>query len=143
MSGDAQTNHNKCGDEQLPALGREELSGGRSRSLAIDALRGLVIVLMALDHSRDFLGDIRIRPEAIETTTVPLFFTRWVTHLCATTFVFLAGVSAWLYGQKTRSQKQLCWFLVSRGIWLIILEFTVVRFGLLFSAAFLGRLIGE
>ena len=105
----------------------------RSRIPAIDALRGLVIVLMALDHSRDFFGDIRIRPEAIDTTTLSLFFTRWVTHLCAPTFVFLAGVSAWLHGQKLKSHKQLAIFLITRGIWLVVLEFTVVRFGLLFA----------
>ena len=105
----------------------------QARIAAIDALRGLVIVLMALDHSRDFFGDIRIRPEAIDSTTVPLFFTRWVTHLCAPTFVFLAGVSAWLHGEKLKDSKRLAAFLITRGLWLIILEFTVVRFGLLFS----------
>lgn len=100
---------------------------------AIDALRGLVIILMALDHSRDFLGDVRINPESIEHTTTVLFFTRWFTHLCATTFVFLAGLSAWLYGEKIGSRTQLAWYLVTRGLWLIFLEFTVIRFGLLFS----------
>jgi uncharacterized membrane protein len=100
---------------------------------AIDALRGLVMVLMALDHSRDFFGDVRIRPEAIDTTTISLFFTRWVTHFCAPTFLFLAGVSAWMHGRKLSSRKELAWFLITRGVWLIFLEFTVVRFGLLFS----------
>ncbi|MEM7559339.1 MAG: heparan-alpha-glucosaminide N-acetyltransferase domain-containing protein [Planctomycetota bacterium] len=105
----------------------------RPRLAAIDALRGLAIILMALDHSRDFLGDIRIRPEEIETTTLSLFFTRWVTHLCAPTFVFLSGVSAWLHGQKLDSKFKLTQFLFTRGIWLVLLEFTVVRFGLLFA----------
>ena len=105
----------------------------RPRLAAIDALRGLAIILMALDHSRDFLGDIRIRPEDIDTTTVPLFFTRWVTHFCAPTFIFLAGVSAWLHGQKLESKIELTHFLITRGIWLVLLEFTVVRFGLLFA----------
>ena len=115
------------------SLLQSEQKSGRYRISAIDALRGLVIVLMALDHSRDFLGDLRIRPEAVDTTTLPLFFTRWVTHLCAPTFVFLAGVSAWLHGQKLNSQGELAWYLISRGAWLIFLEFTVIRFGLLFA----------
>jgi len=88
---------------------------------------------MALDHSRDFFGDLRIVPEAIDTTTVALFFTRWITHICAPTFVFLAGVSAWLYGAKRKSKRDLCWFLMSRGIWLILLEFTAIYFALAFS----------
>ena len=91
------------------------------------------MVLMALDHSRDFFGDIRIPPENVATTTTVLFFTRWVTHLCAPTFLLLAGASAWLHGQKLQNRTELSKFLITRGLWLLFLEFTVVRFALLFS----------
>lgn len=110
-----------------------EKQNGSQRLYSIDALRGLVILLMALDHSRDFFGDVRIRPEAIDSTYFGLFFTRWVTHFCAPTFVFLAGVSAFLHGQKLDSKRKLSWFLITRGVWLIFLEFTVIRFGLMFT----------
>ncbi|MEZ6093964.1 MAG: heparan-alpha-glucosaminide N-acetyltransferase domain-containing protein [Pirellulaceae bacterium] len=109
----------------------ENISTGRIA--AVDALRGLVIVLMALDHSRDFFGDMRINPLTIETTTMPLFFTRWITHFCAPTFVFLAGVSAWLFGSKQKTKFDVARFLFTRGLWLIILDFTVVHFALGFS----------
>jgi len=87
------------------------------------------MVFMCLDHTREFFGDLRLAPEDLQTTTPLLFFTRWVTHFCAPTFVFLAGVSAWFYGQKSGSRRQLAEFLVTRGMWLLFLEFTVVYFG--------------
>ncbi|MCP4784262.1 MAG: DUF1624 domain-containing protein [Fuerstiella sp.] len=105
----------------------------RQRLDCIDALRGLVMVFMCLDHSREFFGDLRVQPEDLETTTPLLFATRWVTHFCAPTFIFLAGTSAWLYGQKTGDRRQLARFLWTRGLWLILLEFTVVYFGWFFS----------
>lgn len=90
------------------------------------------MVWMALDHARDFFGDIRLTPENLATTTGPLFATRWITHFCAPTFVLLAGVSAWLYGRK-HSRRELSHFLWTRGLWLVVLEFTVVNFGWLFT----------
>lgn len=116
--------------------GEIELSDGppvKKRIEAIDALRGLVMVLMALDHSRDYFGDVRIRPEDIESTTTALFFTRWVTHFCAPTFLFLSGVSAFFYGRKVGKTADLSGYLVKRGLWLLFLEFTVIRLGMLFS----------
>lgn len=104
---------------------------------SIDMVRGLVIILMALDHSRDFFGDLRIATEAPETSTLPLFFTRFVTHFCAPAFVFLAGSSAWLYGDKITSRRELSTFLFTRGLWLIFLEFTVVYFSLALSVTIL------
>lgn len=97
-----------------------------ARDHAIDWLRGLVMVLMALDHARDFWFGLRHKPLDLATTTVPLFATRWVTHFCAPTFVLLAGVSAYLYGTKhgARSRTR---FLLTRGLLLIVLELTVVR----------------
>ena len=97
---------------------------------SIDILRGLVMVIMVLDHVRDyfhisaFAGN---NPENIETTTLILFFTRFITHYCAPVFVFLAGTAAFLYGQKN-TPKALSKFLITRGIWLIIVEIVINNF---------------
>ncbi len=104
----------------------------RERDDSIDLVRGAVMVLMALDHARDFIGDRARAPLDLATTTAPLFFTRWVTHFCAPVFVLLAGVSAWL-GARSRSPAEASRLLVTRGLWLVALELTVVRFGWLFN----------
>ena len=96
---------------------------------AIDWLRGLVMVLMVLDHCRDFFGDIRVNPTDMTVTTPALFFTRWITHFCAPVFVFLCGTSAWFYGRKHESTASLSRFLWTRGLWLLFLEMTVIQFG--------------
>ena len=90
---------------------------------SIDILRGLVMVIMALDHVRDYFhyGAFFIDPTNLETTTPVLFFTRFITHYCAPAFIFLAGTSAYLYGKKNGT-KALSKFLFTRGIWLILLE---------------------
>ncbi len=85
------------------------------------------MVVMCLDHTREYFGDLRLNPEDLTTTTPSLFYTRWVTHFCAPTFVFLAGVSAWMYG-RLKTKTELSAFLLTRGIWLLVLEFTVVHF---------------
>ena len=100
---------------------------GRLRLDSIDLLRGLAIVLMALDHTRDFIGASGQNPRDISEPA--LFLTRWVTHFCAPTFILLAGVSAYLYGSRGRTANQVSRFLASRGLWIIFIEFTVVRFG--------------
>lgn len=105
----------------------------RPRVDAIDALRGLVMVFMCLDHTREYFGDLGDNPENLETTTPILFFTRWITHYCAPTFVFLAGLGAWMYGRRVADRRQLWLFLWTRGLWLVFLEFTVVYFGWAFS----------
>ncbi len=100
----------------------------RGRVDSIDLLRGAVMVLMALDHVRDFWGPTAFNPANLSQTTPGLFLTRWITHFCAPVFVFLAGAGAFFYGSR-RSRPELSAFLVSRGVWLIVLEFTVVQLG--------------
>ena len=104
----------------------------KNRIESIDLLRGLVMIIMALDHTRDlfhseaFTGD----PLNPETTTPILYFTRWVTHFCAPAFVFLSGVSAWLQSRR-KTKKELSLFLITRGLWLVFIEITVMTLGIL------------
>lgn len=103
-----------------------------NRIESVDVVRGIVIILMALDHTRDFFGDLAADPTALATTTPALFFTRWVTHFCAPAFFLLTGTGACLSLGKM-SKAELARFLISRGIWLIFLELVVFRFGLQFN----------
>jgi uncharacterized membrane protein len=110
----------------------------------IDALRGAVMILMALDHVRDFLSNATVDPTDLQHTTAALFLTRWITHYCAPTFVLLAGVSARLLRERGRPLPALSWFLLTRGLWLVVLEITVVRVGWLFQLwgpLFVGQVI--
>lgn len=107
-----------------------------SRLTSVDALRGAVIVLMTLDHVRDFfhVGAMSFSPEDLGRTTPLLFFTRWITHLCAPAFLFLAGVGAFLRLQRPGSSKaQLSRFLWSRGLWLLLVELTLMRLAMNFT----------
>src|SRR6185503_20942767 len=97
-----------------------------ARIAAIDALRGIVMILMALDHVRDFFGAPGVSPTNLAQTTVPLFLTRWITHLCAPTFFLLTGTGAFL-ALGRRTIPELSRFLLARGVWLIVLELTVIR----------------
>jgi uncharacterized membrane protein len=109
----------------------------RQRIQSIDVLRGLIMIIMALDHTRDFFHKEALTddPLNLATTTPLLYFTRWVTHLCAPVFVFLAGTSAWLQARR-KTKKELSSFLITRGFWLILLEITVVNFGIFFDIYF-------
>ena len=113
-----------------------------ARVQALDVLRGLVIVIMALDHVRDYFHDSGYAYDPLNpsTTTAMLYATRWVTHFCAPTFVFLAGVSAWLQHAKGKDPARLARFLLTRGLWLVVLEVTVVAFGWSFSIPLLPAL---
>jgi len=103
-----------------------------SRVEGVDILRGLVMVVMVLDHTRDYFGDMSVDPTDMERASPALFLTRWVTHFCAPTFAMLAGVGARLAGERGLNSKGLAWFLLMRGFWLIFLEQTVEKFGLFF-----------
>ncbi|GAB3946748.1 DUF1624 domain-containing protein [Spirosoma harenae] len=108
------------------------------RNNSIDVMRGLVMIIMALDHVRDLLHTTSLSqsPTDLTTTTPALFFTRWVTYLCAPTFVFLSGTSAFLSMRAKQDMANTRRFLASRGIWLVLVEFSVVNFGLWFDPNF-------
>jgi uncharacterized membrane protein len=108
------------------------------RISSIDIARGLAMVIMALDHVRDFMhrASMTQDPTNLQTTTTILFLTRWITHLCAPAFVFLAGVSAYISFRKNNDISASRKFLLTRGIWLVILEFTIVNFALWYDIRF-------
>lgn len=110
------------------------------RIASVDILRGLAIVVMALDHVRDFTSNIAFEPEDMLHTFPALFFTRWVTHYCAPLFFFLAGTGAYLLFVRTQSASRVSRFLWSRGLWLVFVELTIVWFAWTFL--FPGRLAG-
>ncbi|MBC7893327.1 MAG: DUF1624 domain-containing protein, partial [Sphingobacteriaceae bacterium] len=109
-----------------------------TRLSTIDFTRGLVMVIMALDHVRDLMHTTALTqdPTDLDTTTLGLFLTRWITHLCAPTFVFLSGTSAYLSVKKGDDLTASRRFLRSRGLWLILLEFTLINFALWFDLQF-------
>ncbi|MEO6525644.1 MAG: heparan-alpha-glucosaminide N-acetyltransferase domain-containing protein [Gemmatimonadaceae bacterium] len=117
----------------------------RQRVDSIDLLRGLVMVIMMLDHTRDFFSHDQYLydPTDLTKTHVALFLTRWITHFCAPTFFFLAGTGAFLRRQRGATPGEMTSFLVSRGIWLIVLELTVVRIGLTFNVNYHGFTYGQ
>jgi uncharacterized membrane protein len=98
----------------------------RARIESVDVLRGAIMIIMALDHVRDYFSNPGFEPTDLSRTTVILFFTRWITHFCAPVFFLLTGTGAYL-SLKKQSQSQLSWFLFTRGLWLIFLEVTVYR----------------
>src|SRR5687768_10584194 len=110
---------------------------------SLDFLRGVVMILMALDHVRMYfaLGTWYAEPTNLATTTPALFFTRWITHFCAPAFVFLAGTSAYLYGMKKKDVRETAWFLFTRGLWLVFVELVVVNFAWTFDITYSFRIL--
>src|SRR5687767_8877446 len=108
-----------------------------SRIAPVDLLRGLVMVIMAIDHVRDFVhaGAMNFPPEDLSRTTAAIFLTRWITHVCAPVFMLCAGLGVW-FRMEHRGRRGISSFLVTRGLWLIALEFTVVHLGLFFNASY-------
>lgn len=101
----------------------------KKRIESIDVLRGIVMVIMVLDHTRDFFTNIRYNPTDLSKASTALFLTRFITHYCAALFVFLAGTGAFLSISRGKSKGEASRFLLSRGVWIIILELTFVNWG--------------
>ena len=116
---------------------QQSLIQNQKRITSIDLLRGFVMIIMALDHTRDFFhfNAQTGNPLDLSTTTPVLFFTRWITHFCAPVFVFLSGTSAFLQSAR-KSKKELSIFLITRGLWLILAEVTIVNLLLTFDVGF-------
>jgi len=124
----------------LPAVAEPlppRAAGASGRLQSLDVLRGLVMVIMAIDHTRDYLhiGAMRFSPEDLTQTTVLLFFTRWITHFCAPVFVFLAGTSAYL-SMRRKDPAAVSRFLWTRGLWLVIVEMTLVHVAIFFNLSY-------
>jgi uncharacterized membrane protein len=109
------------------------VAGQVPRLVSVDVLRGLVMVIMALDHTRDFFTNVPFPPEVLSTTNGVLFFTRFITHYCAPVFSFLAGSGAYLATSRGKSIQQVSWFFFTRGLWLVVLELTIVDFSWTFT----------
>lgn len=103
------------------------------RIVSIDVLRGIIMVVMALDHARDYFSNYRGNPVDLNHVSNGIFLTRFITHYCAPIFVFLAGTSAFLSLGNRKTKKQLSFFLFTRGLWLILLEVTIIRLGWIFN----------
>ena len=114
-----------------------DLGNNTARVSSIDLLRGLVMIIMAIDHVRDYFhaDAFLYDPTDINRTTLPIFFTRFITHFCAPVFMFLSGTSAYLVGMR-KGKMALTKFLFTRGLWLIFLELTVVNFGWFFDITY-------
>jgi uncharacterized membrane protein len=101
---------------------------GSDRIVSVDLIRGIVMVIMALDHTRDYFSFLQFQPEDLTQTYGWLFFTRWITHFCAPTFCFLTGTGAYLALGRGRTVSEISRFFWTRGLWLVFLELTVISF---------------
>src|SRR5207245_5721947 len=129
-----QTNQNEPPKLAL-GVSADPAKPSRGRIDSIDLLRGIVMAIMMLDHTRDFVhyAVFQFDPLDLSKTTTALFLTRWITHFCSPVFVFLAGTGAYLQFARGKSKSELSRFLISRGLCLIVLGFTVVRLGVFFN----------
>ena len=114
----------------------QSLLQDKKRISSVDLLRGAVMIIMALDHTREYFHIAATsNPLDLNTTTPILYFTRWITHICAPVFVFLSGTSAYLQSAR-KSKKELSIFLLTRGLWLILAEVTIVNLLFTFDLTF-------
>ena len=116
-----------------PAIDQEHALAPRTRIGSVDVVRGAVMVFMALDHVRDFVSRDHFQPENLARGTAALFATRWITHFCAPTFFLLAGVGIGIAMQRGRTAAQMSRYLVTRGLWLLVLELIITPIGWRFS----------
>ena len=109
-------------------------TGIHPRLESVDVVRGVIMIIMALDHTREFfhVGAMSFQPDDLTRTTAALFLTRWVTHVCAPVFFFTTGVGAFFWRGRGHRESQVG-FLVKRGLWLVLLEMTALRFATSFS----------
>src|SRR5262245_54049293 len=105
------------------------IRGSARRINSVDIVRGAVIVLMALDHVRDYVTNVRFRPEDLSQSSVALFTTRWVTHFCAPTFFLLAGVGIGILMSRGKPPREMSRYLLVRGLWLLFLELVLTPIG--------------
>ncbi len=126
------------------SIQQEPVKPARKRIDSVDLLRGIIMVVMMLDHTRDYIhyAVFQFDPLDLTKTNTALFLTRWITHYCAPLFVFLAGTGAYLQFARGKTKSELSRFLVTRGLWLIVLEFTAVRIAVTFNFdyTFLGMM---
>jgi uncharacterized membrane protein len=121
--------------QRVATIDTSAASSRSSRIVAVDLLRGLVMMLMALDHTRDYFSGLPFPPEDLSKTSPALFFTRVITHVCAPLFFLLAGTGAYLSVARGKSLPQTSRFFWTRGLWLVFLELTVLRFAWDFTFA--------
>ena len=122
----------------MPVVTTPDVGRSGPRVQSVDVLRGIVMIIMALDHIRDFFHyeSQLFSPEDLTKTTAVLFFTRWITHFCAPVFVFLAGTGSYLATRRGMSEGAVSRFLLTRGLWLVVVEMTLVLFGATFNLSY-------
>jgi uncharacterized membrane protein len=112
-----------------PAAPRTPAAPRQSRVASVDVVRGAVMILMALDHVRDYVTNLRFQPENLERGTAALFATRWVTHFCAPAFFLLAGIGIGVAMNRGKRPGEMSRYLVTRGLWLLVLELVITPLG--------------
>lgn len=137
-----------CGYSRMssrPFLSLNQATSARSKRLqSVDILRGAIMMLMAIDHIRDFVhrGAMQFSPTDLTRTTAPIFLTRWITHFCAPVFFLTAGIGAFLWMSRgNHTKRELSWFLLTRGLWLILIENTILRVVMFSQVSYRGSVI--
>jgi uncharacterized membrane protein len=131
------TCRNRANSTMIAAASSRPAARAQTRIQSIDIIRGAIMILMAIDHTRDFFhaGAFQFSPTDLSRTTAAIFLTRWVTHFCAPVFMFTAGLGAFLLGRRLSADK-LSRFLWTRGVWLIFLELTAIHLAFNFNFSY-------